>query len=80
MIWKIQVCIKHNLKKLDNSKISDDSQLVEALGHKVTIVESDASNIKITRKNDIAIAEAILKSAPKAAPKGPIGPYIEAQW
>jgi 2-C-methyl-D-erythritol 4-phosphate cytidylyltransferase len=69
-----------NLKNLDSSKISDDSQLVEALGHKVTIVESDASNIKITRKYDIAIAEAILKSAPKAAPKGPIGPYIEAQW
>ena len=69
-----------NLKNLDHSKISDDSQLVEALGHKVTIVESDASNIKITRKNDVAIAEAILKSAPKAAPKGPIGPYIEAQW
>ena len=69
-----------NLKNLDKSKISDDSQLVEALGHKVTIVESDASNIKITRKNDVAIAEAILKSAPKAAPKGPIGPYIEAQW
>ncbi|MFZ2147075.1 MAG: 2-C-methyl-D-erythritol 4-phosphate cytidylyltransferase [Sedimentisphaerales bacterium] len=69
-----------NLKNLDQSKISDDSQLVEALGHKVTIVEADSSNIKITRQSDIAIAEAILKSMPKLAPKGPIGPYIEAQW
>jgi len=69
-----------NLKNLDRSKISDDSQLVEALGHKVTIVESDSSNIKVTRQSDIAIAEAILKSRPKPVPKGPIGPYIEAQW
>jgi 2-C-methyl-D-erythritol 4-phosphate cytidylyltransferase len=69
-----------NLKKLDKSKISDDSQLIEALGHKVTIVETDSSNIKITRQSDIAVAEAILKSRPKPVPKGPVGPYIEAQW
>ena len=69
-----------DLKNLDKSKISDDSQLVEALGHEVTIVEADASNIKITRQSDAAIAEAILKSRPKLGPKGPAGPYIEAQW
>ncbi len=69
-----------NLKNLDQSKISDDAQLVEALGQKVTIVEADSSNIKITRQSDIAIAEAILKSRPKLVPKGPAGPYIEAQW
>ncbi len=46
-----------NLKNLDQSKISDDAQLVEALGHKVTIVKADSSNIKITRQSDIAIAE-----------------------
>jgi len=69
-----------NLKNLDKNKISDDSQLVEAIGEKVSIVETDSSNIKITRQSDIAIAEAILKSRPKPVPKGPIGPYIEAQW
>jgi 2-C-methyl-D-erythritol 4-phosphate cytidylyltransferase len=69
-----------NLKNLDKTKISDDSQLVEALGHKVSIVEADSSNLKITRPGDIAIAEAILKSRPKPGPKSPIGPYIEAQW
>lgn len=69
-----------NLKNLDKNKISDDSQLVEMLGEKVSIVETDSSNIKITRPNDIAIAEAILKSRPKPTPKGPTGPYIEAQW
>ena len=69
-----------NLKNLDQSKISDDAQLVEALGHKVTIVKADSSNIKITRQSDIAIAEAILRSRPKPVPKGPTGPYAEAQW
>jgi len=69
-----------NLKNLDKSKISDDAQLLEALGEKVSIVETDSSNIKITHRSDIAIAEAILKSRPKPAPKGPAGPYIEAQW
>ena len=69
-----------NLKNLDRTRISDDAQLVEALGRKVTIVQADSSNIKITRQSDIAIAEAVLKSRPKLIPKGPAGPYIEAQW
>lgn len=69
-----------NLDNLDKSKISDDAQLIEALDHEVTIVETDSSNIKITRQSDIAIAEAILKSRPKPIPDGPAGPYIEAQW
>ena len=69
-----------NLKNLDNSKISDDAQLVEALGREVSVVETDSSNIKITRPADIPIAEAIIKSRPKPGPKGPAGPYAEAEW
>ncbi len=69
-----------NLKNLDKSKISDDAQLVEAISHKVSIVETDSSNMKITKPSDVAIAEAILKSRPKPRPEGPAGPYIEAQW
>jgi 2-C-methyl-D-erythritol 4-phosphate cytidylyltransferase len=69
-----------NLKNLDSSKISDDAMLLEALGHKVSVVETDLSNIKITSGGDIAIAEAILKSRPADRPTKPIGPYEEAQW
>ena len=69
-----------NLENLEKSTISDDAQLVEALGEKVTIVETDSSNIKITRQSDIAIANAIIKWRAKLAVKGPIGPYSEAQW
>jgi len=67
-------------KNLDAAKISDDSQLVEALGRKVSVVETDSSNLKITKPSDIAVAEAILKSRPKPRPRGPTGPYVEAQW
>ena len=68
------------IANVDRSKISDDAQLIESLGIKVAIIETNSSNIKITTKSDVAIAEAILKSRPKALPKGPAGPYIEAQW
>lgn len=69
-----------NLANLDPAQVTDDAFLVEALGHKVSIVRTDSSNIKITVPSDVPIAEAILKSRPKAKPEGPIGPYIEAQW
>ena len=69
-----------NPGNLDADKVSDDSFLIESLGHKVSIVEADSSNIKITLQSDLAIAEAIIKSRPKPKPEGPIGPYIEAQW
>jgi len=69
-----------NLKNVDESQITDDSGLVEALGREVSIVETDNSNIKITRPIDVAIAEAIIKSRPKPKSEGPIGPYTEAQW
>ncbi|MHC5001241.1 MAG: 2-C-methyl-D-erythritol 4-phosphate cytidylyltransferase [Planctomycetota bacterium] len=65
------------LDSLDKSKITDDAQLVEAMGQAVHIVETDHSNIKITRNTDVAIAEAIIKSRPKPKAKGPTGPYSE---
>jgi len=69
-----------NLGNVDKATVTDDAFLVEALGHKVAIVESDASNIKITRPSDIAIAEAVLKSRPKPKPTGPMNPFAEAEW
>lgn len=69
-----------NLENVDKSEITDDSGLVEAIGHEVSIVETDNSNIKITRQSDVAITEAIIKSRPKPKPDGAFGPYSEAQW
>ncbi|MBN1972517.1 MAG: 2-C-methyl-D-erythritol 4-phosphate cytidylyltransferase [Sedimentisphaerales bacterium] len=69
-----------NLNNLGDMPISDDAQLVEAMGLKVSIVKTDSSNIKITTQSDIAIAEAILKSRPKKQSEGPTGAFFEAQW
>ena len=58
---------------------TDDAQLVEAAGHPVHVVEGAASNIKITTKHDVYLAEAILKSLPKPKPKGPVHPFAEEE-
>lgn len=42
-------------------KATDDSQVVEATGHQVVCVEGPESNIKITTKEDLKIAEAFLR-------------------
>jgi 2-C-methyl-D-erythritol 4-phosphate cytidylyltransferase len=59
--------------------VTDDAQLVEAAGHPVEVVDSSASNIKITTKADIHLAEAILKSQPKPKVSGPIHPFAEEE-
>jgi 2-C-methyl-D-erythritol 4-phosphate cytidylyltransferase len=40
---------------------TDDAQLVERLGHKVSVVEGSQINIKITRPFDLKVAEVIYK-------------------
>jgi len=40
--------------------LTDESALVEQLGHRVTVVEGSSRNIKITTPADLAIAEAFL--------------------
>jgi 2-C-methyl-D-erythritol 4-phosphate cytidylyltransferase len=57
--------------------ITDDAQLVEAAGHPVHVVEGSASNLKITTKADLFLAEAILKARPKPKASGPIHPFAE---
>jgi 2-C-methyl-D-erythritol 4-phosphate cytidylyltransferase len=59
--------------------ITDDAQLLEAAGHSVTVVEGAPSNIKITTRGDLALAEAILKSQPKPKATGPLHPFAEEE-
>lgn len=60
-------------------EVTDDAQLVEALGHPVAIVASTASNLKITTKADLHLAEAVLKSRPKPKASGPLHPFAEEE-
>ncbi len=62
-----------------SEEITDDAQLVELSGHPVSVVVSDATNLKITTKGDLTLAHAIIKSRPvKAVPR--MGAFEEAQW
>lgn len=60
-------------------EMTDDAQLVELSGRPVSVVLSDATNLKITAKGDLTLAHAIIKSRPvKAVPR--MGAFEEAQW
>jgi 2-C-methyl-D-erythritol 4-phosphate cytidylyltransferase len=59
--------------------ITDDAQLIEAAGHPLVVVEGAPSNLKITTRADLALAEAILKSRPKPKGTGPIHPFAEEE-
>jgi 2-C-methyl-D-erythritol 4-phosphate cytidylyltransferase len=60
-------------------EITDDTQLVEAAGHPVFAVEGSSTNVKLTTKHDLFLAEAVLKSRPKPKPSGPIHPFAEEE-
>ena len=59
--------------------ITDDAQLVEATGQSVYVVEGAATNIKITTRHDLFLAEAILKAMPKPKVAGPAHPFAEEE-
>ncbi len=62
-----------------DADITDDSQLIEKAGHAVSVITADATNLKITTKADIALANAILKARPAGKVKR-MGAFEEAQW
>jgi len=45
--------------------VTDDAGLVEAMGQTVWVVPSDLSNVKITTRADLYLADAVLKARPK---------------
>lgn len=66
-------------KSLDAS-ITDDAQLVEQMGHPVHVVESDATNLKVTTKADLKLANFLYKNKPRPKVDAPRSPFEEAQW
>jgi 2-C-methyl-D-erythritol 4-phosphate cytidylyltransferase len=64
-----------------NAKVTDDAQLVERLGHKVTVVPGSPMNLKITTKDDLRLASAVMKSLPRPRLAGPAHPFgDDALW
>jgi len=61
--------------------ITDDAQLLEAAGHAVHLVQGSTTNLKITAREDLALAEAILKARPKPKAARSLHPFQdEYQW
>ncbi len=58
-----------------SSPVTDDAQLVERLGQKVTVVAGSPMNLKITTKEDLRLAAAVLKALPKKRLAGPAHPF-----
>ena len=55
---------------------TDDAQLVERIGHEVTVVPGSPINMKIATKEDLRLAEQAMKVMPK--PKlGPLHPFAD---
>ena len=55
----------------NEDSVTDDATLLEQLGERVTVVPGSSLNIKITTRDDLRLAEQILKILPK--PKGHAG-------
>lgn len=56
---------------------TDDAQLVERLGKKVTVVTGSPINLKIATKEDLRLAEQALKALPKPKLGGPLHPFAD---
>ena len=64
------------------SAVTDDTQLVEALGHPCAIVEGSPMNLKITTGADLRLASAVLQVLSKPKREGPAHPFADerAMW
>jgi len=58
--------LREAYKKVDLVGTTDDASVIERLGEQVLVVEGDPRNLKITTKDDLALARAILNIAPPA--------------
>ena len=48
------------LANVKDDTLTDDNQLIEAIGYPVKLVDTGADNLKITRPEDLPRAQAIL--------------------
>jgi 2-C-methyl-D-erythritol 4-phosphate cytidylyltransferase len=63
------------------ASITDDAQLVDSAGHPVRVVAGSPINFKITTKDDLALAEAILKAREAKPVERPARAFDdEAKW
>lgn len=65
--------------KRDGFVATDDAQLVERIGHAVTVLTGSPINLKITTKEDQRLAEQLLKALPKPKLPSALNP-LDDRW
>jgi 2-C-methyl-D-erythritol 4-phosphate cytidylyltransferase len=73
------LCKAYARRSLVQARVTDDCQLVEALGHHCAIVESSALNIKITTQLDLKLAAAIFPLLEKPRRETFAHPFADEQ-
>ena len=63
--------------KRGSGTCTDDAQLVEQLGHPVSLVQGSPLNIKITTRDDLKLAGSALRALPKPKLAGPSNPFAD---
>ncbi|HVA46891.1 MAG TPA: 2-C-methyl-D-erythritol 4-phosphate cytidylyltransferase [Pirellulales bacterium] len=63
--------------KRGSFQATDDAQLVERIGHPVTVVPGSPINMKITTQEDLRLAEQALRAMPKPKFKGAGHPFAD---
>jgi len=63
--------------RYSSGPITDDAQLVEQIGHRVTIVDGSPLNIKITTHEDLRMAEALLSVLPREKNPASLHPFAD---
>ncbi len=63
----VEAYAKLEAGELDPAGITDDAGLVQAMGVEVVAVEGEATNLKVTRVDDLTLCEALCKTHEQAA-------------
>ena len=75
-VFRRQLLIEAYAKR-GRESVTDDAQLVERFGHPVTIVPCSPLNLKITTRDDLKLAEQVLKVLPKPKLEGFQHPFAD---
>jgi 2-C-methyl-D-erythritol 4-phosphate cytidylyltransferase len=73
-VFRRQLLLDAHAKR-GNFPATDDAQLVERLGHPVTVVPGSPINLKIATREDLRLAEQALKALPRPKLSGPGHPF-----
>ncbi|HAA69570.1 MAG TPA: 2-C-methyl-D-erythritol 4-phosphate cytidylyltransferase [Planctomycetaceae bacterium] len=79
-VFRRDLLVKAFAENPQASIATDEAQLVEQIGHPVTVVEGSPSNMKITTKDDLRLAAEVLKFLPKPQRQGPAHPFGDDHW